>query len=161
MEKGLIEVLVEKKSGSKKKILRYFVELSEEWSEHIIPFKFKKAHSSGEVQVCIRAGYFKQTLELKKISVKVFPSDQIDTYEFYKSLFTYNKNNSEWKKASIEKISAIRKGPIEVNIVGNDNQTFSGLSVHFEMVKHHFRFGGIVDARWLTGKESNNQIFIP
>lgn len=159
MKKGLIEVLVEKTSGSKKKILRYFIELSKEWSEHTIPFKFKKTHSRGDIRICIRAGYFKQTLELKKISVKVFPTDQIDTYEFYKPLFTYKNNNPKWKKTSIEKIREIRKGPIEVNVVGNDNQTFSGLSVHFGMVKHHFRFGGIVDAGWVTGKESNNQTY--
>lgn len=127
------------------------------WTEIFIPFRAPQDFKPGETQLCFRAGYDRQTIEIAGIRVVNY-GKRAEIEQLPRTSLTYagRAADAPWRKAALERIEQIRKGDLTVKVVDGTGKPVSGASVHVKLSRHAFGFGSCVTVGQITGTSSDD-----
>ena len=160
MSMGKVQCIVEQDVDPFKKALSEYVqsEAGGGWTRVYLPFSAKK----GFPRLCIRLGYYKQTIEIgdynlynfgTKYSVSDMPSNKMSVT--YDDTELFDKNAS-WRKEAWDRIERIRKGDIKVIVKDESGNLVKDADVSVNMADHKFRFGSAVNTSVIKDSDYAN-----
>lgn len=122
------------------------------WLQCFVPFKAERDFPAGQTQICFRAGFDRQTIEIGGIEL-INHGPGVDLASLPRTKVTYagRDANAAWRKAALEQIERIRKAPITVRVVDAAGKPVPNASVHVDLKRHAFGFGSCVVADQITG----------
>ena len=121
------------------------------WKQFKMPFT---ARSGDKPRLEIYANYRKQTLEFggfawlnfgESLSLDRLPIVQVDLN------YRGREAGAPWRKAALERIETIRKGPLKVTVLDKNGKPVSGATVKFQQTKSAFPFGSHVPSHMFPG----------
>lgn len=131
-----------------------------EWTEYLVPFRCARDYGPFEAALSFNVGYRRQTIELGGIELFNYGTE-IAFNDLPRTRFTYagREPDAAWRKAALERIEQIRKGDIEVRVVGADGKPVPRVSVKLEQTRNEFLFGTAIPFQRLVTDTPDNRIF--
>lgn len=129
-----------------------------EWLECFVPFKAARDFPAGEAQVCFRAGYARQTIEIAGVELTNYgPNADVSALPRTKVSYAGRDANAAWRKEALERIEQIRKAPLSVRVVDSNDKPVKNATVHVQLKRHAFGFGSCVTVDQITGTGADDE----
>jgi endo-1,4-beta-xylanase len=124
---------------------------SREWKKVTVPFVAAQAYGPGEAQVIFRLGYEPQTIDIGGVTVENF-GKKLALEALPKTQITYGgmESDAPWRKAAAERIDAIRKTDMTLQVKDRAGKPLPGVNVSVTQTRQAFGFGSAVVAQRLT-----------
>lgn len=127
------------------------------WRRIDVPFTAGYDTAAGKANVCFRLGGLVQTVEIGGLSITDYGKDY-DLAKLPRTEIHYRgeEANAPWRKAALQRIERIRKGPLIVRVVDAKGRPVFGARVQAKMTRSSFAFGTAVAAEELfkTGPDA-------
>ncbi|TMM29077.1 hypothetical protein FDT66_11865 [Polaribacter aestuariivivens] len=160
LETGEAKILwLFRQSNSYKDNITITQSLSSEWQTYYMPFQTTKYVSKEELALVMQFGFRPQSFLIKDIKFEVF-KEGTDINRLPKTKITYDgiAPDAKWRKDALGRIEAIRKGNFSVEIY-RDGKPLKNKTIKVQLVKHHFGFGGALDAKNVVSNSLDYQKF--
>jgi endo-1,4-beta-xylanase len=153
---GRIGLLLEQSAEPFDKTFSRQFEVGADWQQFDVAARVDRDYAPGSAQVCLRLGYFPQTLEiggmeLRQFDASVAPSDLPQTPMTYRGRST----DAEWRQEADRRIDSLRKARLNVRVTDAMGKPISGAKIRIHMLRQAFAFGCVYnDTRF--GPEANS-----
>ena len=139
---GRIGLVLEQRVDPYDKIISRSFDIGPDWQCLDIAAKLTRDFTPGSSQICLRAGFFPQTLqigtvELRRFDPSIAPSDLPQTSLTYRG----RDPNAAWRRQADARIESIRKSLLTVRVTDAAGHPVSGAAVQIRMLRHAFAFG--------------------
>lgn len=120
------------------------------WEPVILDFIADADVTGGRGGVSIHLGKAAQGIDLGALTLLNYGPD-FDFARLPHLRFTYEGRDPDapWRRAALERIEQLRKGPLSLAVVDAAGQPVAGAEVHVRLRRHAFGFGSAVTAQWL------------
>ncbi len=154
---GFTGFVFEEKRPPNDKAAEFRVGAGKEWLACFVPFKARRDFKAGETQVCFRAGFDRQTIEIGGIElINYGPDADLASLPRTKVSYAGREAEAPWRKAALEQIEKIRKADLSVEVVDAAGEPVPNASVHVELKRHAFGFGSCVTVDQILGTSPND-----
>jgi len=146
------ELCVEKSSPPNEKLGEYAFSAGKTWRQFAWNCVAYRDFAPGEAQICLRAGYAPQVIQIGGVQVLDFgtalkPSDLPHSKNTYPGM----EADAPWRKAAAERIEKYRKADVKVVVMDATGQPVAGATVRIEQQRHAFGFGSCVIPALIEG----------
>jgi GH35 family endo-1,4-beta-xylanase len=154
---GFTELSIEENHEPFDKIGLFEYAASSEWKQFAWSSTAPRDYAAGEAQICLRAGYAPQVIQIGGLQVLDF-GNTVRATDLPRSKITYPgmEADAPWRKAAAERIEKYRKGDIRVTVTGPGGKPLAGATVRIEQKRHAFGFGSCVVASLIEGTGPDN-----
>ena len=159
---GLINVNIEKNATPWTKSLVTGMTPNEEWQQWLIPFEASITHVSSEVQLILHLGVMAQEMEIGGVTIiKYGTAYTLDELPATNQDQDYHGRdlNAAWRAEAQERIDAIRKRDVKVQVVDSRGVPVKDLPVRLTMNHHHFGFGSAVAAFMMLDQSTDGDTY--
>ncbi len=148
-------VVVEEAAEPHAKMLDLPVTVGTDWRCVDMPLTVTADYAAGAWQLSIRLGYMPQLVQLAALTVRSYgrtlkPHD----LPHWKSSYSGREANAEWRDHAAERIDRLRKGDLQIIVVGNDGQPVNGAKIRAKLIQPAFGFGTCVSLKCLEENEN-------
>jgi endo-1,4-beta-xylanase len=133
------------------KVAEFRVGAGNQWREVHVPFRAPRDYAPGEAQICFRAGFDRQTVDIGGIELINY-GQSVEVSDLPRTSISYagRDSNAPWRAEALERIERIRKGDLTVRVTDAQGAALAGAQVHIVQRRHAFGFGSAVTAEHLT-----------
>jgi endo-1,4-beta-xylanase len=155
---GLISFEFESSQPDFTKAAELRVSASSQWKECFLPFRARRAFSTGNTQVTFRAGFDRQTMEIGGIEVTDLGTT-IKLEDLPKTAVTYagRAPDAPWRKEAADRIDKFRKGDLTILVTDSSGKPVPSAQIHVAMKRLAFGLGTCVTADHLTGTSDDDK----
>ena len=131
-------------------------EVGADWQRLDIAARVDGDYAPGSAQVCLRLGYFPQTLEIGGIELRRFDSS-VAPSDLPQTPMTYagRAADAAWRKQAEERIDAVRKAQMSVRVTDAAGKPIDGAKIQIKMLRQAFAFGSVYNDKEF-GAEANS-----
>jgi len=139
---GRIGLVLEQIADPYDKVLMRRFDVGPDWQEFNLAGKLKHDFPSDNLQVCIRLGFFPQTVEVGGIELRSFDSS-IALSDLPQTPMTYlgRAPDAAWRAQANERIDSIRKSKLTIRVTSGKGEPIRGAAVQVRMIRQAFPFG--------------------
>ncbi|MBI4386371.1 MAG: endo-1,4-beta-xylanase [Elusimicrobia bacterium] len=157
--KARAEFVFERAGNGYEKSSLYPFEADSRWRlfEHV--FRVQGDYKAGEAQVNFRLGFNRQTMEIGGVELLRLPEGPLPSnIRLTRLSYDGRKTSALWRIAAERRIERHRKGNVTVEVVDARGRPVPDAAVRLRMIRHAFRFGAAVSARYLqSGPATRNK----
>jgi GH35 family endo-1,4-beta-xylanase len=139
---GRIGLVLEQTADPYDKVLMRRFDVGPDWQEFSLTGKLRRDFPSDNLQVCIRFGFFPQTVEVGGIELRSFGTS-IALSDVPQTPMTYpgRAPDAAWRAQANERIESIRKSTLTIRVTDAKDQPIPGAAVQVRMTRQAFPFG--------------------
>ncbi len=144
---------VEDRSAGFHKIGQTDFKAGTKWEPVLLPFEADAALTQGQGSVSIHLGREIQCLDIGGVRLFNYGADY-DLARLPHPALSYDgrEPDAPWRAAALQRISATREGPLNLEVVDAQGKPVSGAGIHAVLKRHAFGFGSAVTAQWLCAE---------
>ena len=137
------------------------VPVSSRWTRILVPFRARKASEAGQWEAWLfvpgQSGVQQaQVIDVADVQLLRFPGKT--TFDLPHAYGTYGgrEPDAPWRKQAAERIAHHRAGDLTVQVVDQQGQPLSGVSVEATLTRHAFGFGSLLDEGRIAQTDPND-----
>jgi GH35 family endo-1,4-beta-xylanase len=154
---GFSELSIEQDSEPYDKIGLFDFSAPGQWKPFAWACVSDRDYAPGAAQVCLRAGYSPQVLQIGGFRILNYGSSvKLADLPHTKMTYPGMEPDAPWRKAAEERIEKYRKSDLKVIVKDASGQPVPGATVHIEQLRHSFGFGSCVVAQLIEGSGPDN-----
>ena len=157
---ALAEVVVERNASPHEKVVEMPVLIGSDWKTHAMASRSGLALKADQLQICLRAGYPPQTVEIADLRIINFRS-AVKPQDLPAMSIGYpgREANAAWRAEALARIEKIRKADLEIKVVDADGRPVPGATVEVKMLRQAFPFGSAIATNAIVGEGADSDAY--
>lgn len=141
-KQGRIGLVLEQSGDPYDKLFTRQFDVGGDWRRVDVAAKANRDFAAGGTHICLRLGYFPQTLQIGGVRLRVF-DPSVSLSDLPQTPMTYRGRDADapWRRQAEARIESLRKAPLRVHVTDAAGQPVSGATVQIRMLHQAFAFG--------------------
>lgn len=136
------------------KAVQFPITVGSEWEHFFVSLEAPQDYPVGVGHTTLFLGYSDQTIDIGPVTLRSYgTSREVDDLPATPLTYPGMDPEATWRKAAGARIDDVRRGDIEVEVIGSDGAPVEGAEVRVRMLKHEFLFGSAVSSELSTRNE--------
>jgi GH35 family endo-1,4-beta-xylanase len=155
---GQLRVTVQRAGGQYDQSASGRFDLTQEWTEFLVPVRFSHDYQPGGFGVFFGFGFAAQSVEVADVSLTHFGT-AVAYADLPRTRVTYRGSapGATWRTEALARIEHIRKGDLAVFVTDSSGQPVPAATVSVEMQQHHFPFSTAVPLSLLMDESQDRE----
>jgi len=157
---GSLTVVIENTSTYANEIAAK-ISIGSSWKQYYASAKCVSTLSSSQVRYAFQTGYPSQTIEIADVKFLNYTSTlALKDLPVTEITYAGQAPDAAWRIAATDRISRIRKGKVDIEVLDQKGSALKDASISIEMVRHQFGFGTAIPANtFLTNTVFRNKVY--
>jgi outer membrane protein assembly factor BamB len=141
---------------SHQRIGAYVARAGKTWQSLFYPLQAERSAAKGQANISIHLGGSPQTVELADIRlINYGTSVTPDALPMTRGSYQGQAPDAAWRTEALQRIEALRKGPLQIQVVDHNGKAVPRARVRAELTRHAFGFGSVVHPTFLMAQGEN------
>jgi len=155
-EEGFTTFVFEQKGGEHAKGAEMRAGARQQWRQVHVPFRATRDFAAGQAQVCFRAGFDRQTIEIAGVRVvNLGPDAKLEDLPRTRPTYGGREPDAAWRKEALTRIEDIRKGDLVIHVTDASGRPIANAQVRATLKRHAFGFGSAVTVEHVLGESDD------
>lgn len=152
---GVARIQVQDRT-SHERIGAYVARTGKTWQSLYYPLRAERSAPQETANISIHLGGYPQCVELADLRLinygKAVPANAMP---MTKGSYQGQAPDAAWRKEALKRIDALRKAPLQVQVVDDQGQPIADARVRVELKRHAFGFGSVVHPMYLMAENED------